>query len=105
MNTQLRSLTALTVFTALALGTGCVSQGELLGPPYDVVVLDRVDSRTGNDTANDSSAASEPLFALRRRTLETIDDFDLLTSPSFRVLQGGTLSVDVITGDTISSGS
>jgi hypothetical protein len=104
MATQLRSLTALASWAALALGTACVSQGEMLGPPYEVVVLDRVASAADGATSNASSAAAEPSFALRRRTLETVDDFALLSSPSFRVLQGGTLSVDVMSGDTISSG-
>jgi hypothetical protein len=74
----------------------CVEQGELPGPPYDVIVLDRVD---------DSSSPDDFSFALQRRTLETVSDFERLAAPSFRIRQGGTLTAEEVDGDTVVSGS
>jgi hypothetical protein len=90
------------VYTTL-LGTGCVSQGELLGPPYDVVVLDRVAGSAGSSTG--AADAADSGFALRQRELTTIEDFDQLSAAAFRIRQGGTLTADIVNGDTVTSGS
>jgi hypothetical protein len=86
---------------ALALCTACVQQGELLGPPYEVMVLDRIPGATTFEAPSPVGAQ----FALQQRSLETIEDFERLASPNFRILQGGTLTADAVDGDTVSGGS
>jgi hypothetical protein len=78
---------------AAALGVGaCVAEDAVPGPPYAVVVIDRVD-------------ADGFTFGLQRRTLETVTDFSRLESAAFRVRQGGTLTVtETIDGDQITDG-
>lgn len=88
---------------SLLVGTGCVSQGEMLGPPYEVVVLDRVEGAAGS--VADASEGSDAGFALRTRELETIEDFDQLSAPAFRIRQGGTLTAAILNGDTVNSGT
>ncbi len=77
---------------ALLSASGCVSQGELLGPPYELVVLDRV-------------GASGDEFELRRGRLSTVDDFDQLAAPGFRIRQAGVLTAEELHGDMVVSGS
>ncbi|HEU4579560.1 MAG TPA: hypothetical protein VFS67_14980 [Polyangiaceae bacterium] len=96
----MRLLQALALCGApLVLYTGCVSQGELLGPPFEVVVLDRVPGPADVAQSEDSG------FALRQRELTTVEDFDQLSAAAFRIRQGGTLTAEIVNGDTVSSGS
>jgi hypothetical protein len=88
---------------SLVIGTGCVSQGEMLGPPYEVVVLDRVEGAAGS--VADAMEGPDAGFALRRRELETIEDFNQLSAPAFRIRQGGTLTAAIVNGDTVNSGT
>lgn len=77
-------------------GAGCVAEDTLPGPPYAVVVIDRVDDPSGSDGFT---------FGLQRRTLETVTTFSRLESAAFRVRQGGTLTVtETIDGDQITNG-
>src|SRR6185503_3949836 len=72
----------------------------------EVVVLDRVDGSSGGAASDESSeVGAEPVFALQRRRLETVDDFEQLSAPAFRIRQGGTLTIEVMNGDNIMSGS
>jgi hypothetical protein len=86
----LRSGMPLSMLAALALGSACVSQGELRGPPFDVMVLDRVDGGSS--------------FALQRRQLQTVTDFERLSAPTFAIRQGGTLRIEERGGDVVTSG-
>jgi hypothetical protein len=88
---------------ALVVGTGCVSQGEMAGPPYEVVVLDRVEGAAVS--VADASEGADAGFALRRRELDTIEDFDQLSASAFRIRQGGVLTAEIVNGDTVTSGS
>jgi hypothetical protein len=77
---------------ALCAATACVSPGDVPGPPYEVVVLDRV-------------APESDEFSLQRRQLTSLDDFERLTAPSFRIRQAGVLLAEEIHGDLITAGS
>jgi hypothetical protein len=103
---DLHSICSRGSLAALLLVNACVTQGELTGPPYEVVVLDRVASTSDAADSEESSAeGAEPTFALQRRHLETIDDFEQLSAPAFRIRQGGTLTINMMHGDMITSGS
>ena len=103
---NLRSISSLASLATLALVSACVGQGELAGPPYELVVLDRVDSSSDSaDSEEPSREADAPVFALQRRHLETVEDFEQLSAPTFRIRQGGTLTISMMHGDTITSGS
>jgi hypothetical protein len=81
---------------AALLGGACVADDPISGPPYDVVVLDRV-----ADPMNDGQS----VFALQRRSLEAVTSFSRLESPAFRVRQGGTFTATLTSdGDVIRSG-
>jgi len=99
----LRTCSRFGLLCTLVIGTACVSQGEMLGPPYEAVVLDRVEGPAGSSA--DASEGSDAGFALRRRELTTIEDFDQLSAAAFRIRQGGTLTAEIVNGDTVTSGS
>jgi hypothetical protein len=103
---NLRSISSLASLATLLLGSACVGQGELSGPPYEVVVLNRADSDSDGAASDDPNMAAEaPVFELQRRRLETIEDFDQLSAPAFRIRQGGTLTINVMHGDNVVSGA
>jgi hypothetical protein len=82
---------------AALLGGACVDDGSIPGPPYNVVVLDRV---------ADPMHEGQSVFALQRRTLEEVTSFSRLESPAFRVRQGGTFTATVTSdGDAFTSGA
>lgn len=89
---NLRSSALVCSLLALASAGACVSPGELQGPPYELVVLDRV-------------GASGEEFELQRGRLTTVDDFDQLSARGFRIRQAGVLTTEELRGDMIVSGS
>jgi len=101
MTTSAKSKTRLWSLGALVLCTACVQQSEPFGPPYEVLVLDRVPSASPLEAPTPGGAE----FALQERRLETIEDFEQLASPHFRILQGGTLNATEVKGDKVSRGS
>ena len=82
------------VYWLLAMSSlsACVGQGDPPGPPYEVVALDRV-----------SPDSDE--FALQRVQLRSIDDFEQLSAPHFRIRREGVLFADDANGDVIGEGS
>lgn len=98
MRTSLARLLRASALLVAAGFAGCgPSEPNVVGPPYDVLVLNRLPGGSG--------AAS---FAVQRRQLMTYADLEELTSPIFRIRQGGTVDVDassdVASGPVFSGG-